>query len=590
MLALRDVGRLANTGANSSPARRSALVSWTILGEHGLALALICGCVSLPGLALLAILRLNVSWATAPLLGIVYWTVSLYLLPFAHGLDVAIALSIVLVLAGTWIEGLPSRHESSWTTLTLLLGSLPYASTLLFHYVPFGMDGSMHTTAATLIARAGGLPTTHAPFADDVPFPPMNLGLPTVAAVAIRLGADPASAMLACHHLTFTSLILASYVLLTCWTDRATSALLSVATVWMARASQASLEWGGFPTVLSIAVGLLAGRLLFKHADGANWRLSLATGAAVMSIPLVHGIGGGTWLYCVAPWITAATMMRSRAKAATVRGLFLTVVVAAVILMMYRSAGLMDVTSHDLNWTHDWQRRAAPLSDPIVLGAFEYVRKDAGSMLVVAGWIACGMLAVQRQWLSAMLVSGAWLTLAIVVANSQWWVLPASFLLYPERTIYWVGPLSAVGLALAWRAVPTFVNPPKVVGISLAIGMLILAGYCHNQYYQRIVRSDFINEDRWEALAWAKQNLRPGRDFVHAPYGSTGAFLPGLAHVGCTGAHHHHFVARAVEASMSRRKATHMLVDRSHAPDQDIPRGRIVFSKGSILIVAVASP
>src|SRR5207249_609254 len=139
----------------------------------------------------------------------------------------------------------------SWSTLILVLGSLPYVTTLLFHYVPFGMDGSMHTTAAVLIARSGGLPDSYAPFAPDLVFPPLNLGLPTVAGIAIRWGGEPAAVMLACHHLTFTLLILATYLLLRSWIACTPAALLAVVSVWCARASQASLEWGGFPTVLS---------------------------------------------------------------------------------------------------------------------------------------------------------------------------------------------------------------------------------------------------------------------------------------------------------------------------------------------------
>src|ERR1019366_3751025 len=124
------------------------------------------------------------------------------------------------------------------------------------------MDGSMHMTAATLIARSHGLPESYAPFAPDVAFPPMNLGLSTVAAVAIRWGGDPAAVLLACHHLTFTLLIVATYLLLRRWIARPPEAVRGVVSVGTARASQASLEWGGFPTVLSVAIGVFAARLL----------------------------------------------------------------------------------------------------------------------------------------------------------------------------------------------------------------------------------------------------------------------------------------------------------------------------------------
>ena len=528
-----------------------------------------------------------------PLVGVAYWTLALYLLPFAHGLDLAAALIGVLAVAacarGAWT---PAWKRFSWATLILVIGSLPYATTLLYHYVPFGMDGSMHTTAATLIARSGGLPGSHAPFAADVSFPPMNLGLPTVAGIAIRWGAEPAAAMLACHHLTFTLLILASYLLLRSWTGRMSSALLAVVTVWTARASQASLQWGGFPTVMSVAVGIFAARLLLQQIRSTHWRLSLATGAAIAAIPLMHGIGGGTWLYCVGPWIAVATLLQARGKLLTLRSLTLSGACAALFLALYRFAGPIDVQTRDMEWTQQWQQQAVPLGDNALLSAFDYIRKDAGSFVVLAGWTACGVLAIRRQWPAVLLLAAAWLALLIVVVNSHYWFLPASFLLYPERAIYWAGPLSAVGLALAVR-IPTRSasegnsHPSLALRVGMVFGLLCLAGYYQNQFYQKIVREDFVNADGWEALVWAKQHLRPEHDFVRTTYNSTGSFLPAIAQVGCNGAHHHHFIERQVHDAYGRRTVTHVLLDQALAPGAAMAVGTVVFRNRTITIVAL---
>lgn len=223
------------------------MVSWSILWEHFTALVLVWAWVALAGFALLPILRLRVGLVGAPLVGVVYWTLALYLLPFAGGLDVAAAsIDVLAIVAGVRLSRsgawMPVWKSVAGSTLILVIGSLPYLTTLLYHYVPFGMDESMHTTAAVLIARSGGLPDSHAPFAPDLNFPPMNLGLPTVASIAIRWGGEPVAVMLACHHLTFTLLILATYLLLRSWIARTPAALLSVVSVWTARAGQASLE------------------------------------------------------------------------------------------------------------------------------------------------------------------------------------------------------------------------------------------------------------------------------------------------------------------------------------------------------------
>ena len=572
----------------------ATLVSWSLLFEHFFALALLWAWVALAGFALLPLLRVRSHLAAVAPLGVVYWTIALYILPIKGGLDIAGALALVMAGIGAvrwWCDGAarPIWTRPSWSSAILVLGSLPYLATLLYHYVPFGMDGSMHATAATLIARSGGLPESYAPFMPDLPFPPMNLGLPALAGVAIRWGGDPAAVMLASHHLTFIVLMLATYLLLRAWINRTPAALIAVVTVWMARGTQASLGWGGFPTVLSVAIGLFAARLLWQQCRTTGWRLPIATGAAIAVIPLIHGVGGGTWLYCVGPWIALASLLQAKSKWAIMRGFALTGVTAAIVLLAYRAAGTIELQPRDLEWTHQWQQESAHLGENVWLGAIDYIRKDSGSIVVLMGWAALGVLVYRRQWAAASLLGLAWMALAIVIANSRWWFLPASFLLYPERAIYWAAPVTAIGLALVWRVVPSAWRNSKPLTAGLSAGLLVLAGYSHNQFYQKIVREDFVNADGHEALVWAREHLNPERDFVQAPYNSTGSFLPAVARIGCTGSHHHHFIAREVQSAYARHRVTHVLVDQALAPQCVMPPGVVVFRNRTITIAEVPS-
>src|SRR5271163_835149 len=108
------------------------LVSWSLLLEHGFALVLLWTWVGLTGCALLPFLRLGIGVAGAPLLGVIYWTLALYLFPFFGGLDIAAGGVILLAAVAVW-----QRRHLRWrlhvrgSTLILLLGSLPYVTTLL---------------------------------------------------------------------------------------------------------------------------------------------------------------------------------------------------------------------------------------------------------------------------------------------------------------------------------------------------------------------------------------------------------------------------------------------------------------------------
>src|ERR1043165_1168662 len=131
------------------------VVVWPILVEHGLALAMIWGLVALTGFAWLLFARLGVGLAGTPFLGVIFWAIATYCFPFTGGLDWAGALVIALFTLAAiqlyWRGQSNLFPRIRLSTVILARGGLPFATTLLCHYVPSGMDASMHTTAAVLI-------------------------------------------------------------------------------------------------------------------------------------------------------------------------------------------------------------------------------------------------------------------------------------------------------------------------------------------------------------------------------------------------------------------------------------------------------
>ena len=152
-----------------------------------LAILLIWGWATLAGAPFASLGRIPLGIAAAPLYGLAYWAAALYLLPFRGGLDVAMVAAAVAGSAVIAVQRKPilcafRRRIASPTTwlfipLFLSLHTLP-----LLNYVPIGMDATMHATSARTIAGQRGLPSDHAPFAAALPFPAVNLGLPTLAA------------------------------------------------------------------------------------------------------------------------------------------------------------------------------------------------------------------------------------------------------------------------------------------------------------------------------------------------------------------------------------------------------------------------
>ena len=187
--------------------------------------------------------------------------------------------------------------------------------------------------------------------------------------------------------------------------------------------------------MLSVAVGILAVRCA-ATGPGYSWRLTLATGAVIAAIPLVHGVGGGTWIYCVGTWAVAATLLQARSLRGTLTGLTVSAAWAAFFLGIYQWCGSLSVTPQDMETTRVFVQNNAPSGEgwQAWLAAVSYVRKDSGSAIVVAGWAGCVWLAL--AWHSARaatrrsmadagdgrrrctLVRLAWLVFALSRANA----------------------------------------------------------------------------------------------------------------------------------------------------------------------------
>jgi hypothetical protein len=562
-----------------------------ILGAHLAALILAWSCAWATGLPLAWLLGLRIGFGGGALLGVAYWAAALYCLPFASGLVAAGVIAALLGVVTLWQRaGRQALRRSlsclSRAELILGIGCAAYLTMLATQYVPPGMDAAMHTIAARQIAQQNGLPTSYAPFAPELPFPAVNLGLPAFAAVVIRLGAEPVSAMLACEHVTFSGLLLATYLVLRIWVGRCGAAVPAVAAAWSARGAQETIGWGGFPTIMSLALGLLATRLLFDLARRPRTGTAIALGLTVGAMPLVHGAGAASWVYCVAPVAGIAALVQAPRCSAAMRQLVVASTFCSMILAACVLVGKPAPSDAQREHIRAWHRSFAPPGEGLQLAwtAPNYVKSSAGSLSLYGGALAALVLLVRRRG-AAVAAAGAVIALiSIVAANARYDVLPGSFLLFPERVVYWAPPLAALLMALGWQALPAIVRrAPVCWGVALAL----LAFTVPRQYnhFQRIAFVPAISPDAWNTLCWARDHLEPGATFVAAPYNSIGSYLPAVAGIATDGAPLHYLCYRPELEAYARREPTHRLIELG-AGGQVPAEGVVVYQRGSILLCA----
>jgi hypothetical protein len=576
-----------------------------VLAGNLLAVPLVWGWAALAGLPFVAMLRVRLGFAAAPLCGLAYWAASLYLLPFRGGLDVAMAVAAV---AGS-VTLVRQRHRAvaafrraarspaAWL-LRLLLVSLHTISAC--NFVTIGMDSTMHTTSARLIAEHHGLPPTHAPFAPTLPFPAVNLGLPALAAAAVRCGVTPTAATLATVPFTFFTFTLALYLLVRPWVPRFGAACLAVVGLIASRGLQETVCWGGYPTVAGFAVGLLATRVLFDLARRPCVGAGVVAGLLVAAIPLVHGIAGAVWVYVAGPLVIVVGLAKVRRWRLVLPVAAVAGAVTAAVFGAYLAFGHTELTDWAREWTRTHQAGFAPKGEGVELlrnAAADAVRWAGDEP--AAGWlIAVGWLLVRGRWREAgVLLLGAALIFGLVV-NSAFWKLPGSIALYPERAPYLLNALGALGFALSWRAVPRWSRRLKRGWA--AVGVLLVLG-CLPKYIDRYQRTvtlaavppesrrpmsfPVVGRDEYEALVWCRDHLDPARDLVQSGYNTAGSYLPPVAGVATTGWHVHCFILPHQQQLFAERPPTHRFVLLATDGEPPAGSGVEVFRNAAVVVL-----
>lgn len=453
--------------------------------------------------------------------------------------ETAVGTAVVagLALAVSWRRVLSTLTALDWSrahraalAAVLALAALRLAFYPLVPVAP-GADMSMHSYTTRLILDAGGLPSGYRPLLPVDSFGASAPGLPTLAAILSALSGVPAyrgALLAACLSLVLVSLSVYAFVRSRVGAPAAVLAML-LATL-AARDPQAHFEWGGNPTVLSLALATY-GLVQLERVGGPIWTgavvaAALAFSAAVVTHPVIPFV-----LVFVLPVVllyrlwTSASNARRRlvVRWAALGG------AALLILMPYAARWHVSLSAAELAWIRRWQT-LPPHIPPGPVWAYPvtwiwYVGMRLG--VIYAGWVALALLA--RRWVSAgtireELLAGG--TTLLIVVNALVWILPQSYALYPDRVALLLVPWSArlVGLTLQGcfehgsRAVRAALIPAAVV--SALVGTAV--------WFAPAIASVPVADDDLAAIRWLDAET-PKDAVIENNYGDAGIWIPALA-------------------------------------------------------------
>jgi hypothetical protein len=527
---------------------------------------------SVPGILLLATpvaRRLDRGSSAVHVVGVslAFWMVAFWFLPLLpFSLSGFFRAASLAALAGfAWLAlrrpGLPPPPPDprlcaaacAFVGLVLALRAVPMGLAV----VPAGADMSMHTYLAELIVRADGVPTSYRPILGLDSFDTFPVGFHTLSALISLLAGLPSYQ--SAHLVALASHAWLSFTLfafLRSHVGLVASLLGAITFTFLVGTPQGMIAWGGNPTVLGIAFAALFASTLKRFPRWDGWDVLLAA-SSLVAVLLTHSIVFIQTCYLLGLSFAiqqALGLQRGRLVRAAALGL----ACAAIAGPYLAGIDLAIATPEALDWIRNWVRNADHVWHGSVADCFwtipDYVvRRFGDRMLAFLPPAALGIACLWRRDRSTL---GLYLGFCgmgfLLVLNCRYWVLPLSYLVYPERTVAMLGLPLSLFFACGLQALPpVFVDWLRrgvvtriVVGIAVLAALLGLvrvmpdAGrrFYLETYVEPSVANSSVTEADLRAIRWIEDHSRPG-DVVVTNYGDAGVWIPGIAFRRVTRAH-----------------------------------------------------
>jgi hypothetical protein len=429
---------------------------------------------------------------------------------------------------------------------------------MLSVYAPSGADMSMHTYLAQLLITADGIPASYLPLVNIDSFDTFPVGFHVLSALVSLLGnveAYRATFILTC--LTYSLLTYSIYLLLrvTPYFDWRIALFTTLWFTFLTNAPQEFVSWGGNPTVLALVFVILFISVFLK-IESHNSGYILIAAFFLAAVLLTHTIIFVQAFYLLIPsfllytWIAKKLNQQYILSTLAVICLFL-IVVSPYLLNINFDVVTPSVTGWIKNWvrnaSHVWRGSITDFywSIPVYIYDQIFFRNLSRTLLTVCISIY-GLIVLSKEKKELSFLHGSlFLMCILLVLNTQYWILPLSYLIYPERTAIMVIIPSvaffSVGLyrfiLMIQHRVPL---PVSIHNLGILVLIILVAMICirynHSKYVWQITRDSSVTADDMKGFAWLREHSSD-LDIIETNYGDGGQWIPAIIHRQGTGTH-----------------------------------------------------
>jgi hypothetical protein len=518
-----------------------------------------------------------------------FWIVSFWFVPYLR-LPLSIWAAVVLVLAtilwglGVWrcrddALLVVDRQDVFALTLLMIATALRFSSFWRWALSPAGGDMAMHGYLAALIVDVNSVPSTHQPLLPIDRFGAYPVGFQALTALMSLLGDMPVyrSALLM-EASTLALLTFAFYRFLRVFWDRQVSAIVAILVTFLPRNPQAFIHWGGDPTLLALALLVLALGFLpwLKQRLGLGaWALCALILAASVLTHLIPMIG---LLYTVIPLAAYLALREKTVSSSELRlvvGNLLGIGVLSSVLLAVAVPHLLstEVSAAEVEWVRKFQQEWAggvwggTLGNAVVTIPQYLVEKIFGGTFL--GLSGIGLIVLTWRWPHLGVASIITvLTVVGLIINSMYWVLPLSYALYPERVALLLLLPFSLGIGAVLHSLRSLfpTRALRLCSMCLTAALVLFISVREHEWHfsEGLVANCLLTGADVQAMRWIEANTDPGSVF-HNHYGDAGLWIPAIAFRSITDPHLNPFYFDEFQAAATGLKAQYVYIGQKKA-------------------------
>jgi len=427
------------------------------------------------------------------------------------------------------------------TLIFIFLGFLrfvPYFQLI----TPSGADMSWHTSISQLIINKNGVPDNYHPAFNIQEFNSFPSGFQTISAIISIIGRLPSyrgSFIVTC--ITYLLLPLFLYLFLKKSVSWPFALATSIAFSFYTSNPQGFTGWGGNPTIFALDFLIFFMALLDKIEEN-RWFI-IFSAFALTSVFLSHTVIFIQAAYAFGISLLVFLIIKKKYKFSDLSKYLLVLFVFALICLPYLlNVNLGSATQEVKNWIrnwvtnmdHDWHGTIFNFIWTIPLYISNYVFGLAKFRFVALLFSFLGIIiAIYKERKKAVQYLVFAIVCILLILNVKYWILPFSYLIYPERTATMI--IIPVSFFFSLTVEKIFSCSKKCLNLSdkfykilifamLFIVLLPVPLFNGANYVQAIAGSNSVTPQDFKAIEWLGENTNP-KDVIANNYGDAGLWI-----------------------------------------------------------------